>query len=259
MENGWCWSIPMMESDHLGYVFSSSHCSEDAALAEARGIWPALTNERVVRFRSGRHDRLWVGNVFAIGNAYAFVEPLESTGLLMITRAISSLVRAFPIERDSAVMKRFVNTTVGRDWDRLRWFLAAHYKFNRRLDSRFWQDARAGVDTSGIENALEIYRTMGPLSILPRAIRASLIEEANIFFYGLAGLDCILLGQKVPFPKLEREPPTAWRERRQTALAFTQRALPQAEGLRAVAEHPSWLRELIDHPGSWVPKSAIYL
>jgi tryptophan halogenase len=156
-------------------------------------------------------------------------------------------------------MKRFVNTTVGRDWDRLRWFLAAHYKFNRRLDSRFWQDARAGADISGIENALEIYKTMGPLSLLPRAIRASVIEEANIFFYGLAGLDCILLGQKVPYPKLEREPPKTWRERRQTALAFTQHALPQAEALRAVAERPSWLRELVDHPGSWVPKSAIYL
>lgn len=259
MEHGWCWNIPMRENDHLGYVFSSSHCTEDEALAEARGFWPALTNERVVSFRSGRHDRLWVGNVFAIGNAYAFVEPLESTGLLMITRAITSLVRAFPIERDSAVMKRFVNTSVGRDWDRLRWFLAAHYKFNRRLDSRFWQEARADVDVSGIQNALEIYGAMGPLSILPRAIRASVIEEANIFFYGLAGLDCVLLGQKVPCPKLAREPPKAWRERRQTALAFTQAALPQAEALRAVAEHPNWLRELVDHPASWVPKSAIYL
>src|SRR5690606_14625342 len=95
MEHGWCWNIPMVEDDHLGYVHSSAHCSEDQALAEARAIWPALSGERTVRFRSGRHDRLWVGNVFAIGNAYAFVEPLESTGLLMITRAITSLVRAF--------------------------------------------------------------------------------------------------------------------------------------------------------------------
>ena len=86
----------------------------------------------------------WVGNVYAIGNSYAFVEPLESTGLLMITRAITSLVRAFPIGADNAVMKRFVNTTVGRDWDRLRWFLAAHYKFNRRLDSRFWSRRPGG-------------------------------------------------------------------------------------------------------------------
>jgi tryptophan 7-halogenase len=259
MEHGWCWSIPILESDHLGYVFSSAYCSEDEALAEARGLWPDLTNERVVRFRSGRHDRLWVGNVFAIGNAYAFVEPLESTGLLMISRAVASLTRAFPIERDNAVMKRFVNTTVGRDWDRLRWFLAVHYKFNRRLDSRFWQDVRAGADVSGLENALEIYEAMGPLSLLPRSVRASVIEEANIFFYGISGLDCILLGQKVPCPKLEREPPTTWRERRQTAMAFVRRALPQAEALRAVEEHPNWLRELVDNPASWVPKSAIYL
>ncbi len=218
MESGWCWNIPMVDCDHLGYVYSSAHCSDDDAHAEARRLRPAMTNERIVRFRSGRHDRMWVGNVYAIGNAYAFVEPLESTGLLMITRAITSLVRSFPIGETQAVMKRFVNTTAGRDWDRLRWFLAAHYKFNRRLESPFWQDARAGADVSGIEHALAMFRAHGPLSLLPRAMRASLKEETDIFFYGLHGLDCILLGQKVPHPPLHREPAEGWRARRQTAL-----------------------------------------
>ena len=259
MENGWCWNIPMVESDHLGYVYSSSYCSDDQALAEARTLWPDLTGERVVRFRSGRHDRLWVGNVFAIGNAYGFVEPLESTGLLMMTRAVSSLVRAFPIGSDNAVMKRFVNTSLGRDWDRLRWFLAAHYKFNRRLDTRFWADVRANVDISGLDGALEIFRAMGPLSLLPRAVRTSLLESTEIFFYGLAGLDNILLGQKVPHTKLEREPPSTWRARRATALEFTRRALPQAEALRATWEREDWLRQLVDHPSSWVTRAATYL
>jgi tryptophan 7-halogenase len=259
MESGWCWNIPMVESDHLGYVFSSAYCSDEEALAEARGIWPDLTSERVVRFRSGRHDRSWVGNVYAIGNAYAFVEPLESTGLLMITRAITSLVRAFPIGADQAVAKRFVNTALARDWDRLRWFLAAHYKFNRRLDSRFWTEVREGADISGLEQALEIFRTQGPLSLLPRAIRTNLNEMTGIFFYGLAGLDNILLGQKVPYPKLDREPPKTWRDRRQKALEFARRALPQAEALRATWERPEWLRQLIDHPSSWVTKITPYL
>lgn len=259
MDNGWCWNIPMVENDHLGYVFSSSYCSDDEALAEINRIWPQRTNERVVRFRSGRHDRSWVGNVYAIGNSYAFVEPLESTGLLMITRAITSLVRAFPLGPDQTVMKRFVNTTIGNDWDRLRWFLAAHYKFNRRLDSRFWSEVRSGVDVSGLEHAIEIFKTMGPLSLLPRAIRTSLVEATQIFFYGLAGFDNILLGQKVPYPKLEREPPTVWRKRRQTALDFVQRAMPQADAMRAVAEHPEWLQQLVEHPSSWVTKVATYL
>lgn len=259
MEHGWCWNIPMFESDHLGYVFSSRFCSDDAALAEAKANWPALTGERMVRFRSGRHDRLWIGNVYAIGNAYAFVEPLESTGLLMITRAISHLVRSFPIREDHTVVKRFVNEALGRDWDRLRWFLAAHYKFNRRLDSKFWTEVREDVDTSGLDGAIDIFKAMGPLSLLPRAVRTSLNEMTEIFFYGLAGLDCILLGQKVPHPKLDREPSHVWRARRQKALEFTRAALSQAEAQKATNEHPEWLRQLVEHPSSWVTRAAVYL
>jgi tryptophan 7-halogenase len=259
MDHGWCWNIPMVESDHLGYVFSSAYSTDDEALAEARAAFPDLTNERPIRFRSGRHDRLWVGNVFAIGNAYGFVEPLESTGLLMTMRAITSLVRAFPIGRDHAVVKRFVNTTIGRDWDRLRWFLAAHYKYNRRLDSRFWRDVRADADVSGIQEAVDLFKACGPLSLLPRAVRTSVNETAGIFFYGLAALDNILLGQKVPCPTLERDPPKAWATRRQMATEFARRALPQAEALRATWDRPEWLQQLVDHPSSWVTKLRPYL
>ncbi|MEO7329944.1 MAG: tryptophan halogenase family protein [Minicystis sp.] len=259
MENGWCWNIPMVESDHRGYVFSSAHCSEDQAFSEARALWPDLHNERTVRFRSGRHDRAWVGNVYAVGNAYAFVEPLESTGLLMITRAITSLVRAFPIAGDQAVIKRFVNTSLARDWDRLRWFLAAHYKFNKRSASPFWSEVRANADVSGLQNALDLFQTLGPLSLLPRAIRTNLTEATEIFFYGLAGLDNILLGQKVPHLPLEREPPAKWRARREMALEFARRGQPQAEALRATWEKPEWLRQLVDHPASWVNKVVTYL
>jgi tryptophan 7-halogenase len=259
MNNGWCWNIPIVESDHLGYVYASSHCSDEAALEEAKGIWPDLEGERIVRFRSGRHDRAWVGNVYAIGNAYAFVEPLESTGLLMITRAISALIRAFPLGPDTRVMRRFVNTTIGRDWDRLRWFLAVHYKFNRRVDSPFWSDVRETVDVSGLDDALALFSAHGPLSLMPRAIRSQLQEIAGVYFYGLHGLDCILLGQKVPFPKLAREPSAAWRARRQRALDLARRALPQHEALKAVAEHPEWMRQLVSHPSAWVSKMAPYV
>ena len=69
-------------------------------------------------------------------------------------------------------MKRFVNATVGRDWDRLRWFLAAHFKYNRRLDSRFWRDVRAGADVSGIQDALDLFAAArAPLAPPPRRPR----------------------------------------------------------------------------------------
>jgi tryptophan halogenase len=259
MQSGWCWNIPMVDDDHLGYVYSSSHCSDDQALAEAQAIWPDLKGPRQVRFRSGRHDRAWIGNVYAIGNAYAFVEPLESTGLLMITRAISSLVRSFPLGAEPSPMKPFVNTTLGRDWDRLRWFLAAHYKFNQRIDSPFWEEVRAKVDVSGLQPALDIFAAYGPLSLLPRSMRTSLNESMGIFFYGLHGLDCILMGQKVPYPKLEREPTAGWKARRAMALEFTRRAVSQADALKAVRDRPEWLKQLVEHPSGWVAKMATYV
>jgi hypothetical protein len=63
----------------------------------------------------------------------------------------------------------------------------------------------------------------------------------------------------VPHPELEREPPEVWRTRLQTAQDFARRALSQAEALRAVAEHPEWLRQLVDSPQSWVAKAVPYL
>ncbi len=259
MDHGWCWNIPMFENDHLGYVYSSAYCSQDQALEEARKQWPALTNERLVRFRSGRRQRAWVGNVYAIGNAYAFVEPLESTGLLMITRAISSLVRAFPLGPDESAMKHFINQSAARDWDRLRWFLSAHYKFNQRLETKFWQDVRETTDISGLETALTLFRQYGPLSLLSRAMRTQLNETTGVFFYGLHGLDTILLGQKVPHAQLDREPKIVWQARRQMAVDFARRGLSQADAHKALKEHPEWLKQLIEHPSSWVSKMATYV
>ncbi len=262
MESGWRWTIPVVEADHHGYVYSSAFASDDEAHAEAARLHPGLAelgHARVVRFRSGRHDRAWVGNVFALGNAYAFVEPLESTGLLMITRAITSLVRSFPVGPHSRPVRRFVNAALGRDWDRLRWFLAAHFKFNQKLDTPFWREARARVDVSGLASALELYEACGPLSLLPRAIRTSLADEVGVFFYGLHGLDTILLGQQVPHRALAREPSPAWKKRNALAASIASRGVPQIEALRAVGEHPEWLVQMVGHPSGWVAKMAPYL
>jgi hypothetical protein len=42
-------------------------------------------------------------------------------------------------------------------------------------------------------------------------------------------------------------------------MEFVRRGQPQAEALRATWEKPEWLRQLVDHPASWVNKVATYL
>src|SRR5262249_49008438 len=84
MDAGWCWNIPQVDEDHRGYVYSSAFLDVDAAAAEMRRKNPGMSDYWTVKFRSGRHRDFWLGNVVAVGNAYGFVEPLESTALHMV-------------------------------------------------------------------------------------------------------------------------------------------------------------------------------
>ena len=96
MDNGWCWQIELADRVNRGYVFSF------AVLFCRRGNYrifgvcnPLMSDEcRTVKFRSGRYQRFWVGNVAAIGNASGFVEPLESTGLHMVAVTARTLGQA---------------------------------------------------------------------------------------------------------------------------------------------------------------------
>ncbi|MGH7296148.1 MAG: FAD-dependent oxidoreductase, partial [Polyangiaceae bacterium] len=73
MDAGWCWGVPMVHGVHRGYVFSTSHLSPDQAEAEMRAKNPGMGDARLIRFRSGRLEKCWQGNVVALGNSYAFV------------------------------------------------------------------------------------------------------------------------------------------------------------------------------------------
>jgi tryptophan halogenase len=256
MDSGWCWSIPTPESDHLGYVYSSAAVSDDDAAGELSRKFPGISEPRVVRFRSGRHDRAWRGNVMAIGNSYAFVEPLESSGLFMITVAVQALVESLPPSWAEPRMDDAVNVAMGRLWDSLRWFLAIHYRFNTRLDTPFWQDARRLTDVTGIQPLLDIYATGAPVQLRDSVVR-TLGISASPPFYGIGGVDTILLGQRVPCRLLSRgEPDAQWHSRKVAAGALVKRALPQSEALTAYRSESRLLDELLHDYDSWAAPQA---
>ena len=195
MNNGWCWRIDHEETIHRGYVYSSSFVTDADAEAEFREKNPAVTDTRLVRYVTGRYERAWVKNVVAIGNSGGFVEPLESTGLAAICTSSQNLAEML-LDCDGHVRPTMVNLHNNRaaaGWDAIRQFLAVHYKFNRRLDTRFWQDCREKADLAGAENVVEFYREHGPTPIgFP-----TLVNRADQF--GAEGYMSLLLGMQVPF------------------------------------------------------------
>ena len=164
LKSGWLWNTPMQHEDHLGYVFSREHSSDDEAFIELKSHCKTINNERVITFRPGRYAASWRGNVVGVGNSFAFIEPLESTGLHMILRQLKVLTKG--LQRDNAIPEAAeeYNETTNRRWDELKWFVALHFKYNKRLDTQFWRWCHTELDLSGLEEYIDYYMDRGPLS-----------------------------------------------------------------------------------------------
>nr|AHB82073.1 tryptophan halogenase [Jahnella sp. MSr9139] len=242
MKNGWCWVIPHDDIDHLGYVHSSDFCSLEEAERELQEAFPGMQKHiGLVRFRSGRHDHFWRGNVVAIGNSYAFVEPLESTAIHVITEEINVLLNNFPVTLEERHTPRYVNRRVNHRWDQLRGFLAIHYKFNGRLDTDFWKFCRNEVDLADGQQYVDVFREMAPMG----ARIHRLWERPECF--DDAGYDTLLLGQGVETrlmkPRYTRE---QWRARYEKGNAILATAKTHAQALDFFAKNPDELRRSVD-------------
>jgi tryptophan halogenase len=231
MNAGWCWRIPVRGEDHRGYVYSSRFLDDDTALTEMRAKNPDLREPKIVRFRSGRHRDFFGANFAAVGNAYGFVEPLESTALHMIIVELAYLLAAL----DDETMVPFANQSVGAHWDFLRWFLSIHYKFNTRLDTPFWRAARADTDSSGLDEAIQRLR---------RGESATGFQPGDPAF-GHSGVQLLLLGQGVLTPPRSDDP--AWRARVERDRLTVAAAPSQRDALDNLDPHA-----FCDDPRSWV-------
>jgi tryptophan halogenase len=239
MDGGWSWQIEHERHINRGYVYSSAFLSDDAAEQEFRRKNSNVTSTRIVPFKSGRYQRTWVGNVVAVGNASGFVEPLEATALMVIchqARFISQILSETDLQPGRRAAESY-NRIIGAIWDEIRDFLAIHYRFNNRLDTRFWEHCRRETALHGAEPIVEFYQESGPnlvaqLDLLP--------AERSVF--QLEGFYALLLGQKVPYRRTfapSAEEIRAWHLHRNDNAARARAGLTVAESL-AFIRHPQW-------------------
>jgi flavin-dependent dehydrogenase len=149
IENGWVWNIPSWERIGTGYVYSDKYVSDEEALNEfkrhldSKGSDYSNSEFKNIKMRVGRHQRLFVKNVCAIGLSAGFIEPLESNGLLSVHEFLINLVK---------VMRRG-NADIISQWDRDNFnvecckffdgfteFVSSHYALSHRDDTPYWKD-----------------------------------------------------------------------------------------------------------------------
>ena len=164
---GWQWRIPLQNRIGNGHVYASRFCGDDEAeerlLANVEG--KTLGDPRILRFRTGRRRRPWVGNVVGLGLAAGFLEPLESTSIHLVHSGLERLVELFPSKDMPLTLRKRYNEQSEIEWCQVRDLIIAHYKVTQRDDSEFWRYC-AGMSVPGsLDDILSLWEESGMLAV----------------------------------------------------------------------------------------------
>lgn len=146
ISNGWVWNIPLWSRIGTGYVYSDKYVTAENALDEfksyliQKGHCVENINFRNIKMRVGRHKKLWVNNVVAVGLSAAFIEPLESTGLVTVYEFAINLCRALRRGAYSQWDIEEYNSSCIEQFNYYAQFVSMHYALSHRDDTAYWKD-----------------------------------------------------------------------------------------------------------------------
>ncbi len=150
--HGWIFVIPLTVHTSYGYIFNRDVSSlaevetDFDAFLDADGV-SEFEQRAVIPFPNFVHRQIYDGAVARIGNAAAFMEPLEATAIVSAQLQIGMVLHirlnrpVESLERDAPVVNRFlVNNMLCYGL-----FVGWHYSCGSRYDTEFWRNARDHV------------------------------------------------------------------------------------------------------------------
>ena len=166
-EAGWRWRIPLQHRVGNGYVFSSEFLNEDVAVEQLRQKieGPATAEPRALPFTTGIRRKIWNRNVFCLGLASGFLEPLESTSIYLVQKGIAALLSSFPQVVLNVELQDDVNRRNREHWDHIRDFIILHYKLNRRHGLPFWDYCRHMPIPDSLAQTIDLFSATGRVEI----------------------------------------------------------------------------------------------
>ena len=162
-EAGWQWRIPLQHRQGNGIVYCSRYMDKDTALERLLGTveGEVLTKPNVIGYTTGVRRKQWHRNCVAVGLSGGFMEPLESTSIHLIQRAVLRLIRMLPGGPVSEADIAEFNDQQFTDMEQIRDFLILHYRVTQRRDSPFWRHCAALPLPGSLQQKIELFRETG--------------------------------------------------------------------------------------------------
>lgn len=140
VDHGWIWTIPTASRIGTGLVFNRNITDPEEAKDYLANYWKGRVDRdriRIIDWTPYYHEDPWEGNVVSIGLSCGFIEPLESTGIALISAGIiqlGSLIRENFYDQD---MIDFFNIQMKMNFEDCVDFVNMHYANNKRT-TKFW-------------------------------------------------------------------------------------------------------------------------
>lgn len=139
---GWIFRIPTYKRIGNGYVYSSKHITPQEAertLSEHSGV----TEFKHLKMDLGYYDRLFVGNIVAVGLSGGFIEPMEATAIHLTERTLIMFDEILKGKRTADQANQFMRDKIKY----IKTLILGHYAFNKKPE-QFWIDARKAANSA---------------------------------------------------------------------------------------------------------------
>jgi hypothetical protein len=193
LSSGWLWHIPQQERVGNGYVYSSTHRSDEEAASELINhlggtLDPAST--RTLKFTTGRVATVWNRNTLAVGLSQGFLEPLEATALALVQLTLARFIRYW---REGGGTDRFasrLNAEIADAYENVKDYLHIHYLTSSRDDSEYWRACRSNGSaiSAKLKAVIEAWLKGGDIAPVLNETGLGRHYKLNSWIYLLSGM-----------------------------------------------------------------------
>lgn len=206
VDHGWIWNIPVSSRIGSGLVFNRNITDVEEAKEYFVNYWDhriSKENCKVIDWTPFYNEDMWYDNIVSIGLSAGFIEPLESTGIALITSGVTQLSNAIRTQYYTTDDVDFFNLQMKIMFEDCVDFVSMHYANNER-DTKFWSYVNS-IWTPSAKMSHYLNKLANPSAEIPNAGKFHSVFDGVNWAVWLIQMGFPVASRKTNFSKHEAE------------------------------------------------------